>query len=279
MAIPIIVESDVKRILHGRRSWVPAAVTVLAASGVVAMAGTSSAAVTLPPLAAAWDYQIGGAYTPPSGVKIVSRDNADPAASGQYNICYINAFQVNPGLDDEWSGDLLLRDANGDKVVDPDWRETLLDIRTADKRTRVAAKIGGIIDSCASKGFQAVEPDNYDSYSRSKNLIGTDQAQDYIKLLSAHAHAKGLAIAQKNTPDLAGDRSANGLDFALVEECGYYTECAAYAGPFGNRVVDVEYTNSGLSKACASWQGKISIVQRDKDVVPAGEAGYVRRTC
>ncbi|MEV7098646.1 endo alpha-1,4 polygalactosaminidase [Amycolatopsis sp. NPDC051045] len=256
-----------------------AAVTVLAASGLVATAGTSSAAVTLPPPAAGWDYQIGGAYSPPAGVEIVSRDNADSAASGQYNICYINAFQINPGHDGEWSADLLLRDADGTKVVDPDWQETLLDIRTADKRNRVAAKINGVIDSCAGKGFQAVEPDNYDSYSRSKNLISTTQAQDYIKLLAAHAHAKGLAIAQKNTAELAGNRSANGLDFAVVEECGHYTECDAYTGPFGNRVVDVEYTNSGLSKACASWRGKISIVQRDEFVVPAGEDGYVRRTC
>ncbi|MEU4250885.1 endo alpha-1,4 polygalactosaminidase [Amycolatopsis sp. NPDC026612] len=270
-----------KRLSHGRKSWVATVVTAaaLTASGLVTMAGTSSAAVTLPPLAAPWDYQIGGAYTPPSGVKIVSRDNSDPAASGQYNICYINAFQVNPGLDGEWSSDLLLRDANGNKVIDKDWKETLLDIRTADKRTRVAAKIDGIIDSCASKGFQAVEPDNYDSYSRSKNLISTTQAQDYIKLLSSHAHAKGLAIAQKNTPELAGNRSANGLDFAVVEECGYYTECGDYTGPFANRVVDVEYSNTGLSRACASWKGTISVVQRDKDVLPAGEAGYVRRTC
>lgn len=270
-----------KTLLPGRQSWVPAAVTAaaLTASGLVAMAGTSSAAVTLPPLAAPWDYQIGGAYTPPSGVKIVSRDNADSAASGLYNICYINAFQVNPDHDGEWSSDLLLRDANGNKVVDPDWKETLLDVRTADKRTRIAAKIDGIIDSCASKGFQAIEPDNFDSYSRSKNLISTTQAQDYIKLLSSHAHTKGLAIAQKNTSELAGNRSANGLDFAVVEECGQYTECDAYAGPFGNHVVDVEYTNSGLSKACASWKGKISIVQRDEFVVPTGEDGYVRRTC
>jgi hypothetical protein len=275
------VEPDVKKLPHGPGSRVAAAVAAaaLTAAGLVALAGTSSAAVTLPPLAAPWDYQIGGAYPPPSGVKIVSRDNADAAASGQYNICYINAFQVNPGLDGEWSGDLLLRDANGNKVIDPEWRETLLDIRTADKRTRVAAKIDGIIDNCASKGFQAVEPDNYDSYSRSKNLISTTQAQDYIKLLSGHAHAKGLAIAQKNTPDLAANRGANGLDFAVAEECGYYTECDAYTGPFGNRVVDVEYTNAGLSKACASWRGTIGIVQRDQDVVPAGAGGYVRRTC
>ncbi len=264
---------------HGGKSWVAAAAAALAASGVVATAGTSSAAVTLPPLAAAWDYQIGGAYSPPSGVKVVSRDNADPAASGQYNICYVNAFQINPGHDGEWSGDLLLRDASGAKVVDPDWRETLLDIRTADQRARVAAKINAVIDRCADKGFQAVEPDNYDSYSRSKNLINTTQAQDYIKLLAEHAHAKGLAIAQKNTAELAGRRAANGLDFAVVEECGRYDECDAYTGPFGNRVVDVEYTSSGLGRACASWRGTIGIVQRDEGVVPAGEAGYVRRTC
>ncbi|WP_326950674.1 endo alpha-1,4 polygalactosaminidase [Amycolatopsis sp. NBC_00348] len=263
------------------KSWFLAALAVpaLTSACLLATAGASAAAVTLPPTPSAWDYQIGGAYTPPSGVKIVSRDHSDPAASGLYNICYINAFQVNEGDDGEWASDLLLRDANGNKVVDPDWHEALLDLRTADKRSRVAAQINGIVDSCAGKGFQAIEPDNYDSYERSKNLISTANAQDYIKLLSSHAHAKGLAIAQKNTVDLAANRVANGLDFAVAEECGQYTECDVYANAFGNRVVDVEYTSSGLSKACASWKGKISIVRRDEDVVPAGESGYVRKTC
>ncbi|UOZ05556.1 hypothetical protein [Amycolatopsis sp. WQ 127309] len=52
-----------------------------------------------------------------------------------------------------------------------------------------------------------------------------------------------------------------------------------YGTPFGNHVVDIECGNSGLSKACGSWKGKISVVQRDKQVVPADQGGCNRKTC
>ncbi|MEU3645705.1 endo alpha-1,4 polygalactosaminidase [Lentzea sp. NPDC034063] len=265
--------------LHGRRLAAVTAAGALAFAALTATAAPASAAVPLPPLAGKFDYQIGGAYTPPSGVQIVSRDVSASPAAGLYNICYLNAFQAQEGQDGDWQSDLLLRDSSGKKVVDPDWHETLLDLRTADKRSRVAAKVKTWIDTCASKGYQAVEPDNYDSFSRSKNLITTTHAQEYIKLLSAYSHSKNLAIAQKNTPELAGNRTANGLDFAVTEECGEYEECGDYAGPFGNRVVNVEYTASGMSKGCPEWKTKISMVRRDVMVVPAGSSGYLRKTC
>ncbi len=238
-----------------------------------------AASVTLPPAHANFDYQIGGAYTPPAGVRVVSRDHDDPPAAGLYNICYINAFQVQPGAESSWDSDLLLRDSSGKVVYDEDWGEALLDTRTADKRTRIANKVDTWIDQCASKGYQAVEPDNYDSYSRSKKLLTSGEAESYITLLSAHAHAKGLAIAQKNTSELAGDRSATGLDFAVAEECGTYDECGDYTDAFGNHVIVIEYTAKGLSKACSGWGSELSIVRRDLDVSPAGSSGYVRQTC
>jgi hypothetical protein len=238
-----------------------------------------AATVALPPAHAGFDYQIGGAYTPPAGVQVVSRDHDDPPAAGLYNICYVNAFQVQPGAEGDWDSDLLLRDANGKVVVDQDWGEALLDVSTAAKRTRIAAKVDGWIDGCAAKGYQAVEPDNYDSYSRSKKLLTPGEAESYIALLSAHAHARGLAIAQKNTVELAGDRTANGLDFAVAEECGTYDECGDYTAAFGNHVIVIEYTAKGLSKACSGWGDRLSIVRRDRDVSPAGSSGYVRQTC
>ena len=164
-------------------------------------------------------------------------------------------------------------------VKDPDWNEALLDLRTADKRSRVAAKVGSWIDQCASKGFNGVEPDNYDSYSRSQKLLTADQAQAYIRLLSSRAHSRGLAIAQKNTSELAGNAKANGLDFAVAEECAEYDECGAYASAFNNRVEVVEYSDSGLSKACSKWGSTLSVVERDVDVTAPGSGSYVRRTC
>ncbi|MGQ4511300.1 endo alpha-1,4 polygalactosaminidase [Streptomyces sp. DW26H14] len=265
-----------------RRSLGLAAVAAAALAASVLSPGVASAAssgVTLPPVHAGFDYQIGGAYTPPAGVDVVSRDHTDSPAAGKYNICYVNAFQAQPGSEDDWGSNLLLHDANGDVVYDDNWGEALLDVSTAAKQKAVAAKVDAWIDDCASKGFNAVEPDNFDSYTRSGKLLTKAEAQAYIKLLSAHAHEKGLAIAQKNTSQLSANRVANGLDFAIAEECGTYDECGDYTDYFGDHVIVIEYTAKGLTKACSGWGDELSIVRRDLDVSPAGSKGYVRETC
>ncbi|MGW6524615.1 endo alpha-1,4 polygalactosaminidase [Streptomyces sp. NPDC054962] len=254
-------------------------VTALAGALLTQAPSVQAAAVALPPAHTGFDYQIGGAYTPPAGVKVVTRDHTASPAAGLYNICYVNAFQAQPGAEGEWASDLLLRDSAGNVVYDEDWGEAFLDIGTADKRRRIADRIGAQIDGCRDKGFQAVEPDNYDSYTRSGNRLTANNAQAFIKLLSTRAHADGLAIAQKNTPELAGNHTANGLDFAVAEECGQYDECGDYTSAFGNNVIVIEYTDAGRSKACRGWGGTLSIVQRDLDVSPAGSSGYVRKTC
>lgn len=119
-------------------------------------------------------------------------------------------------------------------MIDEDWNEALLDIRGLDKQRRVAAKIGALVDVCADKGFQAVEPDNYDSYTRSSGLLSAEDAQAFIRLLAAHAHQRGLAIGQKNTSELAHARTRNGLDFAVAEECGEQGNFAEYTAAFGD---------------------------------------------
>ncbi|WP_327293654.1 endo alpha-1,4 polygalactosaminidase [Streptomyces sp. NBC_01197] len=263
-----------------RRAAAVAAVTAAAAVPLLAPAGASAASSpALPPVHAGFDYQIGGAYTPPSGVKVVSRDHEASPAAGLYNICYVNAFQAQPDAEKDWESDLLLRKANGDVVYDTNWGEALLDLRTADKRRRVAEKVDSWIDGCADKGFQAIEPDNYDSYTRSSKLLSAANAEAYITLLSQHAHDRGLAIAQKNTSQLSGDRAKTGLDFAVAEECGTWDECGEYTAAFGSNVIVIEYTDKGLSKACNGWGDRLSVVERDLDVTPRGSKGYVRKTC
>ncbi|MFB7243574.1 hypothetical protein CW362_01225 [Streptomyces populi] len=238
----------------------------------------TATAVGLPPLHAGFDYQIGGAYPPAADVRIVSRDRSSSPVRGLYNICYVNAFQAQPEERGQWPADLLLRDADGEVVVDEDWNEALLDIRTPDKRRRVAERVERWIDDCADKGFDAVEPDNYDSYTRSEKLLTADDATAFITLLSRHAHERHLAIGQKNTAELAGLRKRTGLDFAVAEECGEYDECGTYAQAFHDRVVVVEYTDSGLRKARSAFGGRLSIVRRDVNVSTPGSADYVRRT-
>ncbi|MCX5603209.1 endo alpha-1,4 polygalactosaminidase [Streptomyces phaeochromogenes] len=238
----------------------------------------SPKAVRLPPVHAGFDYQIGGAYSPPAGVRIVARDRKAEPARGLYNICYVNAFQAQPDERDDWPADLLLRDKKGKVVVDGDWDEALLDIGTPAKREHVAARIGEWIDGCADKGYDAVEPDNFDSFTRSRGLLSAADATAFIKLLSDHAHARGLAIGQKNTVELAGQRGRTGLDFAVAEECGEYDECGEYAEAFDDRVVVIEYTDNGFRKARSGFGDRLSIVRRDVLVSTPDSADYVRKT-
>ncbi|MFE3166028.1 endo alpha-1,4 polygalactosaminidase [Streptomyces sp. NPDC059224] len=274
-----------------RRAAVPLSVVLAVAS--LAAAGCSggrtgtgtspkapAAKVSAPPVHAGVDYQLGGAYTPPKGVSVVSRDHTASPARGLYNLCYVNAFQAQPGAEGEWDADLLLRDRSGKVVMDEDWGEAMLDIGTPAKRARIAEKVDDWIDTCADKGFDAVEPDNYDSYTRApRGLLTAADAEAFQTLLARHAHARHLAIAQKNTLELARDRKRVGLDFAVVEECGQYDECGSYVDAFGDHVIVVEYTAKGMKRACAGWGDRISVVRRDLDVAPAGHERYVRETC
>ncbi|MET9694630.1 endo alpha-1,4 polygalactosaminidase [Streptomyces sp. NPDC006514] len=96
----------------------------------------------------------------------MARDHTAQPAPGAYNTCYINAFQARPGADKEWDPDLLLRDVSGAVVMENDWTEAMLDVRTDAKRRRSARKPYAWIDDCAAKGYQAVDPDNYDTCTR-----------------------------------------------------------------------------------------------------------------
>lgn len=258
------------------------AAAVAAVTLPVAAHAQASAPIQLPPVNANFDYQIGQGYTPPPGVTVVDRDHDDTPAKGLYNICYINAFQAQQGAESSWRGRLLTK--NGKTVYDQDWNEALLDISTAASRTAIMKTIGGWIDECASKGFKAIEPDNYDSYQRSEGLLTPQESEAYMSLLVQRAHADGLAIAQKNTLELAGDAAKLGIDFAVSEQCGAnwdgsQWECADYQKYFGRHVIDIEYDDDGLTVACSNWSNTFSIVERDINVSSPDQDGYVRETC
>ncbi|MEU0157285.1 endo alpha-1,4 polygalactosaminidase [Streptomyces sp. NPDC006261] len=260
-------------------------VAVTAGAGVLlsgAFAAEPAPKVVLPRGNVTFDYQIGGAYTPPAGVEALSRDRGAKPVRGLYNVCYVNAFQTQPDAMGWWqknNPDLLLRDGSGRPVNDEAWGEALLDTSTAPKRTRLAKIVGGWIDGCAKSGFQAVEPDNLDSYERSGGRLTRAHNAAFAKLLATRAHTAGLAVGQKNTTDLLGQRKAIGFDFAVAEECGRYGECADYATAYGNRVFVIEYTAHDFTKACTAVGAKLSVVHRDLGVRPAGQQGYVLRTC
>ena len=105
----------------------------------------------------------------------------------------------------------------------------------------------------------------------------------FATLLTAAAHRDGLAVAQKNTPQLgrAGRTEAH-FDFAVAEECQVYDECDAYTDAYDDRVVEIEYTDnprSAYEDACRQRGDRIAVVLRDRDVVPRGRPGYTYEAC
>lgn len=235
----------------------------------------------LPPANGSFDYQLGEAYPPPSGVVVLARDRTAAPATGRYNICYVNGFQTQPDEEDFWTGeraDLLLRDGDGDPIIDPDWDEILLDVTTADKRARLAEIVGGWIDGCADAGFDAVEIDNLDTYARSGGRIAQNDAVAFVRLLADRAHARGMAIAQKNSAEILSRRAEMGTDFAVAEECNRYDECGDFTAAYGDQVYVIEYRRSDFTAGCADFP-ELSIVLRDLDLVGPSAGAYVYDGC
>lgn len=248
---------------------------------------TAAGAAVLPPVDAPVDYQLGGAYTVPPGVRLVTRDVTDRPAPGVYSICYVNAFQTQPGYRTWWltrHPDLVLRGSSGRPVVDPGWPdEMLLDTRTAAKRAGIAAIVSRWVSRCADKGFRAVEPDNLDSWTRSGGRLTRAQNAALAAEIVRLGHSRGLAVAQKNDVGMLALRASTGFDFAVVEECQAFGECGRFTSVYGRHVVEIEYTDNGgwagFRRACSARGRTISIVLRDRDLLPRGRTGYRFATC
>lgn len=272
-----------------RVAWTLALVPLLGLAvvplGGTAAVGGGSPTVALLPVDQPADYQLGGAYPPPPSVGTVTNDRSDPA-SGTYSICYINAFQTQPGEARWWltrHANLVLR-VHGRPVADRNWSgEYLLDVSSPARRRAVSAIVGGWIDGCARAGYDAIEPDNLDSWTRSRKEISQTDAVAYARLLVDHAHDRGLAVAQKNAAALLPRRAAVGWDFAVVEECQVYQECARFERVYGPAMIEIEYSDAGgranFSRACRARGDRIAVVYRDRDLVPVGRPGYVFDTC
>ena len=243
--------------------------------------------VVLPPVGAAVDYQLGGGYPPPTGVTVVARDRTERPPAGMYGICYVNGFQTQ-GSDASWwltrHPTLVLRDARGRPVRDPGWPdEMLLDTSTASKRRAIVAIESVWLAGCARYGYRAVELDNLDSWSRSGRRLTLQQNAALAAALVARAHALGLAAAQKNDTDMLALHRLTRFDLAVVEECQVYAECGRYLSVYGRHVIEIEYADAGgltgFRAACRARGSLISLVYRDRDLVPRGAPGYAYARC
>ena len=256
------------------------------------------AAYTRPPTTAVhWDWQIGAATEAdigvPTGVNLLDVDGflasaasvASWRARGIYTVCYINAGSWQPGLPDAGDYPDVLK-----LQADPNWPgEYFLDVTDVFRPGSVlAAILGKRLDMCKAKGFDALEPDNLQNDENVKSGKITMQAQlDFNGWLADLAHAKGLAVFQKNGPDkilratTAGTTMVDTFDGILDEQCQQFGECDAL-GEFSKRgklALDVEYDKS-LTLDCSSFTAS-GIVALKKDLLLAGmtSGAYVRQTC
>jgi len=247
-----------------------------------------------PPVNAQFDYQIGGDYPLPDGVGVVARDwfAGAPAADPVYSICYVNAYQTQadekgadrPDEQSNWPKKLVLTRL-GD---DPKWGgEYLIDISTASKRGQAVDWIGQMLDGCAEKGFDAVEYDNLDSWTRFNGTpladdipFGKPEALEFAALLAEQAQLRDLAVAQKNTVEIKRREARKiGFDFAIAEECGRYNECNAYRKVYGDNVIAIEYRKADFKKACKVVGDDVSVVYRDRQVSKPGSKAYIYDSC
>lgn len=258
-----------------RRALVAVPVTVLAVLVSLLAPAYAGKSLARPPVGADWDYQLGGARPVPRHVGVVERDRHASPVPDKYNICYVNGFQTQVEQKRFWRHrhwSLVLKD-HGKPVVDSVWGEWLLDLRTAAKRQALATIMGRWTDRCAKDGFDAVEYDNLDSFSRSHHLLTRRDNKKYARLLVTGAHAAGLAAAQKNWAEWDG--RVVGYDFAVAEQCAQYHECGSYVDHYGRHVLAVEYHDQAFRRACAQWGDRIAVVRRDVDLTRHG----VRRWC
>ena len=131
-------------------------------------------------------------------------------------------------------------------------------------------------------GFQAIEPDNLDSYTRSKGLLTRATPWPSPRCWLARAHRAGLRSRRRTRRNSPAGGRASGFDFAIAEECQVYDECGGYTRRYGHAVIEIEYTDNGrraFAAACAARGARISIELVDRDVLPAGAPGHVRRFC
>ena len=272
--------------MSGRWSTLALVLLLAGCTGQSASPSAESVGIELPPTAGGFDYQLGGAY--PTDVSVVVRDAGADPLPGAYSICYVNGFQTQPDEAEAWSGhpELVLSDVAGTPVVDPDWPdEFVLDPSTAAQREGILEILGPVLTGCADAGFDAVEIDNLDTWTRFPAIDEAGArtlAAEYVGL----AHGAGLAIGQKNAAEVSQEMHDElGFDFAITEECGAYDECAAYTGVYGTHVLQIEYpdtlaaSGTTFAQVCALGDRAPLTILRDRDLAVEGEPGFAYQSC
>jgi hypothetical protein len=218
---------------------------------------SNGAGVWQPPVSTTWQWQLASLPIDTSlnaaayDVDLFTTTDTELAtlrADGRKVICYFSAGSWEALRPDAAEFPAA---ANGNPLDPPFQDELWLDIRNPEVRTVMRRRL----DLAATRGCDAVEPDNVDGYRNDTgfDLTAADQL-DYNRFIAAEAHSRGLSVGLKNDVDQLTELEPY-FDWALNEECFTYNECAQYRDNFlaaNKAVFHAEYVNGNrLGEVCA----------------------------
>ena len=167
-------------------------------------------------------------------------------AKGYHVICYI---EVGSWVDYRPDSNQFPKSIIG-KGIDG-FSDKWTDIRSPLLKPIIAARI----QMCASKGFDAVEPDLQDGYTNNTGFAADAADQIAFNTWVANTvHAAGMSVLLKGDPEQA-KKLAPTVDFFLNEECNDYNECSPYPAlaATGKTVLNAEYSVAARHRP-SRWQ-------------------------
>jgi hypothetical protein len=172
-------------------------------------------------------------------------------SQGKHVICYMSAGSWEDWRPDRAAFPVSVRG----KPLDGWAGERWLDIR---KLSVLAAPMRARLDLCKKKGFDAVDPDNVDSYGADTGFpITRANAVTYLRFLATEAHARGLGIGLKNATEIAPSLLTT-VDFAVTEDCFKQGWCAVSKNFIARNkpVFAIDYTDNHISFPAFCAQAK-----------------------
>jgi hypothetical protein len=250
---------------HRRASWL--AVLVIAALALAVNVSAASASWWKPPAKPTWYWQLSGTINNSRAVEIYDLDYEETTkkeittlhGKGIHVICYVDVGGAENYRSDYSQFEKLEEEGHevmGNEI--PEWEEERwINIR---ELKYVEPIMQARLETCASKGFDAVEIDEDEAWLNETGIesgpITAGQQLTYNKWLAETAHALGMAVFQKNDSPQSGEQVSS-FDGAIAEQCNEFTSGEAYSCsqyvPYveaGKPVLDAEYSLT-KAKFCA----------------------------
>jgi hypothetical protein len=215
------------------------------------------------------------------GQSATAADVATIHGAGAIAVCYVDVGTLEQGRPDysDFPASVVGPGVQG-------WPGENWLLVTAANQSTILPLMKARFDSwCQAKGFDAIEPDNLDAFTNISGLTEADNLT-YDLAIASLAHALPLSIGLKNLlPDVDASyipQILSSFDWALVEQCGQYTECDVYSQsgsflPLGKAVWDVEYD---VAPSCTSMDAAhMNAQRRDLNLVAPGSSGYTYSPC